>query len=452
MTSYPWLKPLSAAVEKERDRIFAAEEYLWRHPATGYREWQASEYLAGQFEALGYRLRRAGDIPGFTADLNTGRPGPWVAVIGELDAVLCPRHPDADPETGAVHACGHHAQGAALLGAAAVLSQSRFIEPLCGGVRLMAAPAEELLELSYREGLRREGVIGYYGGKVEFLRRGFFDGVDMALMLHTGGPAGTLLAAPGGNGCILKNLRFTGKAAHAGGAPHAGVNALYAANLGFSAVNALRETFREQDYIRFHPIVTSGGEAVNVIPDSVTAESYVRGATLEAFSRENRKINRALAGAAAAMGAGLTVSDRPGYLPLRNDPELWSMVRDVAERFTGPGKAISGTRWDTGCTDMGDISCVMPALQPMVGGSEGQAHGADYRISDRESACVLAAKVLAASVCSLLEDGGARAARVIEHRQPLFAGYADYFRAVDALMADYEAVAYPGDGSVILKA
>lgn len=447
---FAWLDELTAAADEARERIFAAESYLWKHPATGYREWEASGYLADEFRSLGYTLTMAGDIPGFYADIDTGRPGPRAAILGELDSVLCSSHPEADPETGAVHACGHHAQGAALLGVAAILRRPGILAGLSGGIRLIAVPAEELLELGYREQLRRQGVIRYFGGKAEFLYRGYFDGVDMAMMLHTGGPAGTMTVHAGNNGCILKNLTYTGKAAHAGGAPHQGVNALYAASLGMQAVNSLRETFREDDYIRVHPIVTDGGAAVNVIPAEVTLESYVRGATVEAIRRENRKVNRAFAGAAAAMGAGLTIADRPGYMPLHNDANLVTVARDVMEAVAGPGHVNISAKWDTGCTDMGDISCVMPAIQPMMGGSEGQGHGADYRISDRESACVLAAKVLAGTACALLMNETVRAHKVMKKSQVLFKTFDDYLQAVDAIVMDRDAVAYGDDGTVTL--
>ncbi|MGI5878054.1 MAG: amidohydrolase [Christensenellales bacterium] len=450
MSEHAWMKSLAARTEGHRERIFAAEEFLWKHPATGYREWKASEYLASRFQELGYAPRLAGDIPGFYADLDTGRPGPRIALLGELDSVLCASHPDADPDTGAVHACGHHAQCAALLGAAATLREPEFADMLCGSVRFMAVPAEELLELSYREELRRQGVIRYYGGKVEFLRRGYFEDVGMALLLHVGGPAGTLKIRAGNNGCILKNVRYTGRAAHAGGAPHEGINALYAANLGLAAINALRETFREKDHIRVHPILTQAGRAVNVIPDTVTLESYVRGATLEAFARENSRVNRALAGAAAALGARIAICDRPGYMPLKNDPELGAAVRSVAEALCEPGKVIMSSEWDTGCTDMGDLSCVMPVVQPSIGGAEGQGHGDNYRIADRESACVLAAKILAASAVALLSDSGARAQQVLARRNTPFATTEDYFRAIDALALDCEAVRYNNDGTATL--
>ncbi|MDY3071972.1 MAG: hypothetical protein SOW68_06875, partial [Eubacteriales bacterium] len=95
-------------VEAHSAQILEAERELWRHPETGYREWYAHRYLAERFEALGYTLTCAGNIPGFCADLDTGRPGPKLLILGELDSLLCATHPEADPETGAVHACGHH--------------------------------------------------------------------------------------------------------------------------------------------------------------------------------------------------------------------------------------------------------------------------------------------------------------------------------------------------------
>ena len=83
------------------------------------------------------------------------------------------------------------------------------------------------------------------------------------------------------NGCIVKTVRYLGRAAHAGGAPHQGVNALYAAQIGLTAINAIRETFREEDTIRVHPIITHGGSQVAVIPDDVRIETFVRGKTVK---------------------------------------------------------------------------------------------------------------------------------------------------------------------------
>ena len=74
------------------------------------------------------------------------------------------------------------------------------------------------------------------------------------------------------NGCVVKTIRYIGKAS-CGGAPHMGINALYAANIALTAINAVRETFREHDTIRVHPIITQGGVQVNVIPADVRLET-----------------------------------------------------------------------------------------------------------------------------------------------------------------------------------
>ena len=290
-----------------------------------------------------------------------------------MDSLICANHPDSAPETGYVHACGHHAQCAALLGIAAAVRDPEIAKHLSGKVRFLAVPAEELLELGYREELRKQGVIRYFGGKVEFLYRGYLDGIDAAFMVHTAAYDRMIGFPVGSNGCLSKNITFHGKSAHAGGAPEHGINALYAANLGLSAINALRETFVDDDHIRVHPILTSGGTAVNAIPETVTMESYVRGASLDSISAANEKVNRALAASALAMGANVEISDLMGYFPLNPDEELTELGFSVASALFGEGQVVRETRWGTGCTDMGDIASVLPALHPYV--AEGQGAG-----------------------------------------------------------------------------
>lgn len=177
-------KQIVQNVDAYRQQILEAERWLWAHPQTGYTEWEAHEYLAEKFAALGYTLHCAGDIPGFYADIETGKPGPKLCIMGELDALDIANHPES--VNGMAHCCGHHAQGAALLGVAAALQAPGALEGLCGSIRLMAVPAEEMIQLAFREELRKKGVIHYLGGKVEFLYRGYFDGVDLALMVHGG--------------------------------------------------------------------------------------------------------------------------------------------------------------------------------------------------------------------------------------------------------------------------
>ena len=208
---------MTAAVEKYRKLIFDVERYVWKNPETGFREWKTSKYLAGIFEKLGYKLTMAGNIPGFYTDVDTGRPGPRVLILGEMDALICDDHPKADPETHAVHCCGHNAQCAALVGITAALREEGVLDGLCGSVRLCAVPAEEGIEIAFRQKLREEGIIRYYGGKAEFLHRGYFDGVDIAFMIHPTRDRAVIRKGAVGN--IRKAVRYIGVAAHAGGYP-----------------------------------------------------------------------------------------------------------------------------------------------------------------------------------------------------------------------------------------
>ncbi|MDF2685638.1 MAG: amidohydrolase [Clostridia bacterium] len=445
------IEELIKITEKGRNLILSAERFLWQNAETGYKEWKSTKYLEDEFEHLGYTLIRAENIPGFYTDFDTGIPGPKILVFGELDSLKCTEHPDANPETGAVHACGHNAQAAALLGLAAALKENS-LEGVTGSVRLCAVPAEELIETGFREELRKQGVIKYFGGKVEFMHRGYFEGVDIALMVHTtGGKPNSFYICKGCNGCVVKNIAFKGKASHAGGAPHSGINALYAANLGMQAINALRETFRDNDHIRVHPIITKGGIAVNAIPSDVTMESYVRGADLNVIKDVNKRVNRALAGSAAALGAGVILSDRPGYTPLINDINLKELAVKAMKAVVPEENVSSDEGWDTGCTDMGDISAVIPAIHPYVSGASGTGHGMDYYISDPESACVTSAKFQLVLLFMLLSNDAYEAKKIIENKNLRFSSKEEYFKEIDEFYTDKNAVVYKDDGTILLN-
>ena len=98
-------------------------------------------------------------VTGIKGRLPGRRPGPSVAVIGEMDCLRVPGHPYADPETAAAHACGHHCQPASMLGAAVGLMAPEVAAALDGGIALMALPAEEFIDVEQRLELRREGRI-----------------------------------------------------------------------------------------------------------------------------------------------------------------------------------------------------------------------------------------------------------------------------------------------------
>lgn len=430
---------LLEAVEKHRALILDAERYIWAHPETGYREKMTSAYLEEKFSALGYTLTRAEDIPGFYTVIDTGREGPEVMILGEMDSLICPTHKEADKATGFVHACGHHAQCAALLGIAAALKEEGALDGLSGKIRLCAVPAEELIEIEYRNTLIEKGLISYYGGKTEFLSRGYFDGVDIAFMVHTNN---TCMVRQGSVGFITKNVTYKGTSAHAGGSPWNGRNALYAASQGLNAANALRETFREQDLIRFHPIITHGGDAVNAIPETARIESYVRGKTFEAIKSASAKINRALTGAALSLGTNVDICDMPGYSPLVNDRNMIEALKDAADIAIPELNFHVDEVINTGSTDMGDLSMIMPAVHPYIPGAVGTSHGNDYYIDDPYTASVKSAKWQIVMLALLLEDGAERSKKILSEFVPTFKSKREYLDFVDSLKSRGDRIEY----------
>ena len=443
------MKELLDYIEKYKDMILEAERYIWAHPETGYREVNTSAYLAERFKELGYdNLVMAGNVPGFYTVVDTGKEGPEVLVLAEMDSLICPNHKECDPKTGYVHACGHHAQCAAMLGIAAALKEEAVLSRLSGRVRLCLVPAEELIEIEYRNELKKQGIIKYFGGKGEFLYRGYFDGVDIAFMVHTSEGTGV---GQGAIGCVAKKVKYKGKSAHAGGSPDLGINALYAATQGLSAANALRETFRENDLIRFHPIITHGGDAVNAIPESVTIESFVRGATFEAMMRENKKINRALCGAAVSMGANVEIEDFPGYAPLKNDKGMLELTKDAANIAMPEVDFHIGDSVGRGSTDMGELCGLMPVVHPYVAGASGRVHGDDFQISDPYAACVVSAKWQLAMIILLLENDGERAKKIKADYKSQFASKEEYFSYIEGLNSSGDKIIYNDDGSITVK-
>ena len=435
-------------VSKHTQKILEVERYIWAHPESGFKEWNTSAYLAKIFEEAGYTLTYAGNIPGFYTDIDTGKPGPKILILGELDALVAPTHPEA--WNGCAHACGHNAQCAGLVGIALALKEPGALDGLCGSIRLMAVPAEELIEIGFRNSLRDQGIIHYLGGKVEFMYRGYMDDCDISFMYHTGiREKGTFACSKGANGCMAKDIVYKGQAAHAGGSPHKGINALYAATMGLQAINSLRETFVDDDHIRIHPIMEANGSAVNIIPAKATVSTFVRGATMEAIIAANKKVNRALAAGALAMGAEVEISDRPGYAPLINAPALMEVAKECMIAVAGEDEVMFNDHWGTGSTDMGDLSAVMPSMHPHAAGAAGTSHGDDYRIVDPIKACVMSAQAQVLMVVELLKNEAARAKHVIETFKPVYPSKAAYFEAVDQLMADKGLVTYTESGAEI---
>ena len=416
---------VQAEIDRNADGLIGMAKDILSNPEPGFREVKTAKLTADWFRKLGLSPEEGIGITGVKAVVDGGSSGPTVAVMGELDSMIVPGHSYADPVTNAAHACGHHIQIAMMLGVAAGLKASGVLEKLSGRVAFMAVPAEEYIEIEYRDELRRQGKLEFLGGKAEFIRLGHLDDVDMAMMTHAIGPVRDSLGAGisdagkpaklavGGtnNGMIAKKIQFIGKAAHAGGAPHRGINALNAATLALSAIHAQRETFRDEDSIRIHPIITRGGAAVSSVPADVRMETFVRGRSVEAFMAANEKVDRALRAGALAVGASVNITTLPGYLPIVNDRAFTGVYRQNAGKLVGEDH-IAELGHRTGSTDMGDVSHLMPVIHPYVASATGVPHGTDFVVQDYALGVITGAKAMAMTVIDLLADGGQLAKQI----------------------------------------
>lgn len=393
---------LLQAIDESKDQIIELVDKIYQKPELGYKEENTTNILAQAFSDLEIDFAKNKDLSGINAVLAMDNPGPQIAVLGELDAVTCAEHPDADSETKAVHACGHNIQLGVMYGIAAAFKKAGIESELAGSLNFISTPAEEFIELEYRDQLKEAGKISFFGGKQELIKRGFFDQVDISIMMHSLNlDSKKALIAPKGNGFVGKKINFIGQESHAGSAPEKGINALNAAVLAINNINAQRETFAEADRVRVHPIITKGGDIVNIVPADVRLESYVRARNIRAIKKANKKVDRSLKAAAMAVGAEVEIKDIPGYLPLLNNPDLDELLKENLLELIAPAEITVGGDF-TGSFDFGDISHLMPALHPFFGGVEGDLHTRNFKTTDQEAAVILPIKSLAMTIVELL--------------------------------------------------
>lgn len=390
------------------EEIIKIGETVLKTPELGYREEKTSEYIRKVFEELDISYSYPYALTGIKAKIKGKKEGYNVCIIGEMDAVKCAGH-TYEGKMSAAHACGHNAQIASMLGAAIILKKSGVMSELYGDVTFMAVPAEEFIELDYRSQLKDEGKIKYFGGKQQLIYEGAFDDADMAIMIHAQGQEEKSKMYVRGNnlGFLAKTITYKGKAVHAS-TPFDGVNALNAAALSIIGMHSNRETFREEEKIRIHPIITKGGDVVNSVPDEVCVETYVRGATLEAIKKGNKVVEQSVSGASQMIGAECEINDIPGYLPLNESIELSEVFEDITKEVMGEENIVYGEPI-TGSSDIGDLSHLIPTIQPSIGGFSGVLHSKEFKIADKKTAYLKSSEILAKTVAELLYDGAGKA-------------------------------------------
>lgn len=319
------------AVEAELRDI---SHWMYHNPEIAFEEHNTSARLVEFLRGHGFEV----EYPSFGLDTafaaRAGSEGPEVVICAEYDAL---------PEVG--HACGHNIIATAALGAGVALLDAA--TEFGFRVRVQGTPAEEA-----------------YGGKVDLINNGAFDGAVLSMMIH---PSPTDVVDPNFLGVAHVDVEFTGKESHAAFAPQLGINALDAAVQAYVNISTLRQALYPTDKV--HGVIDYGGGAPNVIPAFTKMSWYVRAATKDRLDEVYGKVVACFAAAATATGCSYEVKSRGHtYTDLISDPLLVDLYLNNSEKLGRPmGRGADGDPSAAGSTDMGNVSHEVPAIHPMVG-------------------------------------------------------------------------------------
>ena len=324
---------IDQAVDRLGDDLEKLSLTIHDHPELAYEEVKAAGWLTEFLGGQGLKVERGvgGVDTAFRATLETGT-GPTIAIMCEYDAL---------PSIG--HACGHNAIATAGAGAGAALAAVRDRLPK-GRVQVIGTPAEE-----------------GGGGKVKLIKAGVFRDVDAAMMCHGWD---RWILHQDLLGIVRVAFEFTGRAAHAAADPWEGVNALDAVIQTFNNVAMLRQQVKPS--ARIHGIVTNGGAAPNIIPESAACLFYVRAADLSYMWELHGRVVACAEGAAKATGATLKVLEYGDstYEPMKRNETLLEAFR-VNLRAIGEAETPE-VKDRLGSSDVGNVSQVIPCIQPLM--------------------------------------------------------------------------------------
>ncbi len=328
------------AVAAVLDELVGLSHDIHAHPETNFAEEHAAAATAELLAAHGLSVTKgAGGLP--TAFVATAGSGPvTVAICAEYDAL-----------PGVGHACGHNIIAAAAAGAGVALAA--VADDVGLTVRVVGTPGEE-----------------GGGGKISLLEAGVFDGAHAALMVHPW-PEDRLVAE-----CLAVShfdIAFDGRTAHASAAPWEGANAADAMVVAQVAIGLLRQQLPPGDQV--HGIVTSGGEAANIVPGRVTGRFMARARSLQELEALEPRVMACFEAGATAAGVHLARTDlAPVYSHMVTDAPLLAAYRSSAEALgrTFPADD-AGVPPPTLSTDMANVSLAMPTIHPLLGIEAGGA-------------------------------------------------------------------------------
>ncbi len=363
--STPLEKKVKAATEKIAAELVAIREDIHSHPELGLQETRTSALVADYLRKLGLEVRTGYAKTGVIGVLKGGRPGPVVALRGDMDALPITEEADlpfaskvtavvGGRETGLMHACGHDIHTAMLLGVAAVLSAVKADLP--GTVVFVAQPAEECC-----------------GGASMMIADGAFkDPVPAAFFAYhvdDTQKAGKLGYASGFMAANVDGftLEIKSEGCH-GAAPWLCVDPIV---VGAQIVTALQTVVSRETSVDNNTVITVGsfhaGSAPNIIPRSARLEATVRNYGEDRRKILRDKITRVITGLCQAAGARFDLAYEFGTGSVYNDPALVRGALAVAERVLGSKDALLEQKPEMGGEDFSAYAAIAPAVMFNLG-------------------------------------------------------------------------------------
>lgn len=348
MSVNQYTETIQELIQSVSPELRELSEYIYDHPELGHEEFLSSKAHVELLEEHGFEVEYPylGIDTAFKAVYKGKGEGPTIAYLSEYDAL-----------PGIGHGCGHNLLGATDTGAGIVLS--KLVDEVGGTVVVLGTPAEET-----------------NGDKVTMAEAGTFDDIDVAFCTH---PSDGYYGSGTSMAMEAIEFRFRGKTAHAAASPFEGKNALDACLNTFNNINALRQQLHPS--ARVHGVIKQGGEAANIIPDFTRAEFYVRAMDMPYLNELKQKVIQCAE--AGALAAGCKVEWDHYEASYQNLITNKTLSKKYNENMKHLGIEMDTEEKDSmGSMDMGNVSQVVPAINPYFEISNGNsvtAHTVEFR-------------------------------------------------------------------------
>ena len=310
-------------IQAIKKTIIKTRRDFHKHPELSFKEFRTSRIVAEKLESFGIKVKRNIGKTGVVGILKGEKNGSTVALRADMDALPIQETGNASYKSindGIMHACGHDAHTAMLLGAAEVLSKSK--NKIKGEVHFIFQPAEE----------------GYAGAKF-MIADGAIDGVDEIYGLHVwnyqksgtvGIKSGAVMAA-----ADIFTIKIKGIGGH-GATPQGTVDCVIVAS---HLIQALQTIVSRNTNPLESTVVTvgqiNGGYNFNIIADEITLKGTARAYTCKNKELIKKRMKEIIKGVEKTFGATINLNYKDGYPPVINDEYMTQNVKKIARRIVG---------------------------------------------------------------------------------------------------------------------